>query len=74
VKGLSKDSAVSFLAGTLVLDSRRDAALAFPRPSDRASAKLEKRTVSHSQREIKPMKKGGLSGSREEADEKTYSG
>jgi hypothetical protein len=57
VKGLSKDSDVSFLVGTLVLDSLRDAALAFPRPSDRASAKLEKSTVSHSQREIKPMKK-----------------
>ena len=58
VEEASKDSAVSFRAGTLVFDCRRDAALAFPRPSDRDSAKLEKSTVSHSQKETKPIKKG----------------
>ncbi|MPM99810.1 hypothetical protein SDC9_147004 [bioreactor metagenome] len=57
VKAASKESVASFLAGTLVFDCLRDAALAFPRPSDRDSAKFENITVSHSQKDTKPVKK-----------------
>ena len=59
VKALLKSGLESSFAVTSVRDFRRLAARALPRPSARASAKVEKMTVSQSQTETVPVNQAG---------------